>query len=76
VDRRAPREIGTTAQALRGGLISGLGLGTGSIISGLIYESSGSVILFRVMSIVAVCGFAFGLLVYLFERRRKLIKID
>ena len=70
VDQRAPREIGTTAQAIRGGLYSGLGVGTGSIISGLIYEAYGSVFLFRTMSFVAVAGFIFGLVAYQIDRRK------
>ena len=74
VDQRAPREIGTTAQAVRGGLYSGLGVGTGSIISGILYETSGSVFLFRTMSFVAVGGFIFGVIAYLIERRRNSAK--
>jgi PPP family 3-phenylpropionic acid transporter len=74
VDQRAPREIGTTAQAVRGALYFGLGAGTGSIISGMLYESSGSVFLFRTMSLVAVGGFIFGVIAYQIERRRNFAK--
>ena len=74
VDQRAPREIGTTAQAVRGALYFGLGAGTGSIISGILYESSGSVFLFRTMSFVSVGGFIFGVAAYLIERRRNSAK--
>lgn len=70
VNLRAPSEIGTTAQAVRGGVFSGLGVGVGSIISGLIYESSGSVMLFRYMSFIVLGGFFFGILTLLIERRR------
>jgi len=68
VDRRAPREIGTTAQAVRGGVYAGVGVGVGSILSGMIYEAAGSAALFRSMSLVALGGFLLGLLTYLFER--------
>jgi PPP family 3-phenylpropionic acid transporter len=70
VDQRAPREIGTTAQAVRGALYFGLGAGVGAIISGMLYESFGSVVLFRTMSFVAMAGFLFGIFAYLIERRR------
>jgi len=60
VNKRAPREIGTTAQSIRSGLFSGFGTGTGAIISGLIYESAGSVVLFRSMSFVVLTGFLLG----------------
>ncbi|HUV16034.1 MAG TPA: MFS transporter [Pelolinea sp.] len=71
VNQRAPREIGTTAQAVRGGVFSGLGVGVGSIISGLIYEGSGSVELFRIMSFIVLGGFFFGIVAYMIERRRQ-----
>ena len=74
VDQRAPREIGTTAQAVRGALYFGLGAGVGAIISGMLYESFGSVVLFRTMSFVAMAGFLFGIFAYLIERRRNLVK--
>ena len=74
VDQRAPREIGTTAQAVRGALYFGFGAGVGAIISGMIYESSGSVVLFRTMSFISVAGFLFGIVAYLIERRRILVK--
>ena len=74
VDQRAPREIGTTAQAVRGALYFGLGAGIGAIISGILYESSGSVILFRTMSFVSIGGFIFGIFAYLIERRRNSAK--
>lgn len=70
VDQRAPREIGTTAQAVRGALYFGLGAGVGAIISGRLYESSGSVVLFRTMSFVSIAGFLIGIVAYLIERRR------
>lgn len=71
VDQRAPREIGTTVQAIRGGIYSGLGVGVGAIISGFIYEAAGSAALFRVMALIALGGFIFGLSIQLHERRRK-----
>jgi PPP family 3-phenylpropionic acid transporter len=75
VDQHAPREIGTTAQAVRGALYFGLGAGIGAIISGMLYESSGSVFLFRTMSFVSVGGFLFGIVAYLIEHRRNLAKL-
>jgi PPP family 3-phenylpropionic acid transporter len=74
VDQRAPREIGTTAQAVRGALYFGLGAGVGAIISGMLYETSGSVILFRMMSFVSLAGFLLGVVAYLIERRRNSVK--
>jgi PPP family 3-phenylpropionic acid transporter len=74
VDQRAPREIGTTAQAVRGALYFGLGAGVGAIISGKLYESSGSVVLFRTMSFVSIAGFLIGIVAYLIERRRNSVK--
>jgi len=71
VDQRAQREIGTTVQAISGGIYSGLGVGVGAIISGFIYEAAGSAALFRVMALIALGGFIFGLSIQLHERRRK-----
>ena len=64
VNKRAPSEIGTTAQAIRSGLFSGFGTGTGLIINGWIYERAGSVILFRSMSFVVLAGFLLGVLAF------------
>jgi len=72
VNKHAPREIGTTAQAIRSGLNSGFGTGIGSIISGLIYERAGTVVLFRTMSFVVLGGFLFGVLTYLVDREQRL----
>lgn len=69
VNRRAPKELGTTAQALRGGVLSGLGTGIGALISGALYEFSGSSVLFRVMSIIQLGGFVLGVLIFLRDRR-------
>ena len=71
VNRRAPKELGTTAQALRGGVLSGLGTGVGALISGRLYEFSGSSALFRIMSFVQLGGFILGVLIFLRERRMK-----
>jgi PPP family 3-phenylpropionic acid transporter len=76
VNRRAPKELGTTAQAIRGGFYSGLGIGTGTLLCGVIYEAAGSVILFRVMSYLAVAGFTYGLALYLNDRRKKAAALD
>ena len=68
VNARAPKEVGTTAQALRGGIYSGLGVGIGTLISGYIYENSGSIILFRNMSFIVLAGFLLGIILYLRNR--------
>lgn len=69
VNRRAPKELGTTAQALRGGVLSGLGTGVGALISGRLYEFSGSSVLFRIMSFVQMGGLMLGVLIFLREKR-------
>ncbi|MDK2980245.1 MAG: transporter, family, 3-phenylpropionic acid transporter [Chloroflexota bacterium] len=71
VNARAPKSLGTTAQAIRGGIYSGLGVGTGSLISGFIYEHSGSVVLFRQMAYFVITGFAIGVLLYIKNNRKK-----
>ena len=71
INRKAPRELGTTAQALRGGLYAGLGNGVGTVISGALYEFYGSSMMYRIMAIAQVCGFAFGIFVYLRDRRNR-----
>ena len=71
VNERAPKQLGTTAQAIRGGVLSGLGVGTGALISGVIYEASGSVVLFRNMSYLTIAGFALGVVMYLNSRRAR-----
>jgi PPP family 3-phenylpropionic acid transporter len=70
VDTHAPKSIGTTAQAIRSGILAGLGVGTGSLLSGMIYEAAGSVFLFRIMAIFILVGFFVALLFYLRDRRR------
>jgi PPP family 3-phenylpropionic acid transporter len=74
VNSRAPREIGTTAQAIRGGVYSGFGVGIGSIISGLIYENAGSAMLFRNMSFIILGGFVFGVFALILDQRRQTAK--
>lgn len=76
VNERAPKQLGTTAQAIRGGVLSGLGVGTGALISGVIYEASGSVVLFRNMSYLTIAGFALGVVMYLNSRRDKKLTTD
>ncbi len=69
VNARAPKELGTTAQAIRGGFLSGLGVGTGTLVSGVIYEKAGSVVLFRGMSYFVITGFIIGVLLYMRNQR-------
>jgi len=71
INRKAPRELGTTAQALRGGLYSGMGVGVGTVISGVLYEFYGSSAMYRIMALVQVCGLLFGIFVYLRDQRRR-----
>lgn len=71
INRKAPRELGTTAQALRGGLYAGLGVGVGTIISGALYEFYGSSMMYRIMAIIQICGLAFGVFVYLRDQRNR-----
>jgi predicted MFS family arabinose efflux permease len=71
INRKAPRELGTTAQALRGGLFAGLGSGVGALISGALYEFYGSSSMFRIMSVLEMCGLVFGVFVYLREQRKR-----
>lgn len=70
VNARAPKELGTTAQAIRGGFLSGLGVGIGALISGVIYENSGSVVLFRQMSYFVISGFVIGVILYINNQRK------
>jgi len=72
INRKAPRELGTTAQALRGGLYAGMGVGVGTVISGALYEFYGSSAMYRIMAVVQVCGLVFGLFVYLRDRRKRI----
>ena len=76
VNERAPKELGTTAQAIRGGVLTGLGVGTGALISGVIYQNSGSIVLFRQMSYLTLAGFALGVVLYLNSRRGKSATTD
>jgi PPP family 3-phenylpropionic acid transporter len=69
VNSRAPKGLGTTAQAIRGGTFSGVGVGFGVIFSGWIYEVAGSAILFRNMAFITLGGFLFALLVFLNQRK-------
>jgi MFS family permease len=71
INRKAPRELGTTAQALRGGLYAGMGVGVGTVISGALYEFYGSSAMYRIMAVVQVCGLVFGLFVYLRDQRKR-----
>ena len=70
VNRRAPKELGTTAQALRGGLYSGFGVGIGTLLSGKLYELFGSGSLYQTMALIQLGGLALGILVYLRERNQ------
>jgi len=70
VNARAPQQLGTTAQAIRGGIMSGIGVGLGSLISGVIYENHGSVFLFRNMSYLVLAGFLLGIGIFFTNQLR------
>ena len=74
VDRTVPRSVGTTAQALRGGMMTGIGIGIGTLIAGLIYEASGSVVLFRSMSGLAAAGLVGSFLLLNIFSKKKSVK--
>jgi len=69
VNRKAPAELGTTAQALRGGVYAGLGGGVGALLSGILYEFSGSTAMYRTMVFVQLGGLVLGVLIAMRERR-------
>ena len=71
VNARAPKELGTTAQAIRGGIYSGLGVGVGALISGVVYEHAGSIVLFRNMAYFVIAGFAIGVFLFVRNQRRE-----
>ena len=70
VNARAPKELGATSQAIRGGIISGFGTGIGTLISGILYETSGSVFLFRTMAYLVIAGFVLGMFLYFTNHRK------
>jgi len=72
VNRKAPQELGTTAQALRGGIYAGFGTGVGSLICGALYEFIGSSAMYRTMAFIQMGGLLLGILFYLRERRVRL----
>ena len=74
ISRKAPKQLGTTAQALRGGLYAGFGNGIGTLISGALYEFYGSASLFRIMAVLQVCGLIFGIFVFMRDKRKRMEK--
>jgi len=71
VNQRAPKKIGTTAQAIRGAIQMGLGSGVGALISGALYQAYGSAALYRIMGGFAFIGFLLALLLRSVERSRE-----
>jgi len=71
VNKRAPKGLGTTAQALRGGIYAGLGNGVGTLIGGALYEFYGTLPLFRTMALIELAGLAAGILIFVWDRRRR-----
>ncbi len=70
VNERAPRRLSATAQAIRGGILIGLGIGVGSVINGFIYQYFGSVTMFRLMGMLALGAYCIGISAYALARRR------
>jgi len=71
VNQRAPKQIGTTAQAIRGAIQMGLGSSVGALISGALYQAYGSAALYRIMGSFAFIGFLLALLLRSTERSRE-----
>ena len=71
VNMRAPKQIGTTAQAIRGAIQMGLGSSIGALISGVLYQAYGSAVLYRIMAVVAFIGFLLALLLRFLELSRE-----
>jgi len=71
VNERAPRQIGTTAQAVRSAIQFGLGGSVGALISGALYQAYGSTALFRIMAFVSLATFFLALLLRSVQRSRE-----
>jgi PPP family 3-phenylpropionic acid transporter len=62
VNERAPQGLSTTAQAVFSLVTFGAGWVAGSLIAGSVYETAGIVWLFRLLTVIALAGFALFLL--------------
>ena len=71
VNMRAPKQIGTTAQAVRGAIQMGLGSSIGALISGALYQAYGSAALYRIMAIISLIAFFLALLLRSVELSRE-----
>ena len=71
VNQRAPRQIGTTAQAVRSAIQMGLGSSVGALISGALYQAVGSTALYRIMTVVSLGGFFLAMLLRTMDRSRE-----
>jgi MFS family permease len=71
VNMRAPKQIGTTAQAVRSAIQMGLGSSIGALIGGILYQAYGSAVLYRVMAVVMFIGFLLALQLRSLERSRE-----
>ena len=71
VNQRAPKHIGTTAQAIRGAIQMGLGSSVGALISGALYQAYGSAALYRIMAGISLIGLLLALLLRSVERARE-----
>jgi PPP family 3-phenylpropionic acid transporter len=68
-NERAPRRIGTTAQAVRSAVLMRLSTAVGSLICGALYQAYGSATMFGIMGIVSSISLVFALILRSVERK-------
>jgi PPP family 3-phenylpropionic acid transporter len=66
VAETAPPGLGTTAQGIFAGVLTGLGAATGAYLGGVIFQNFGPVVMFRTFACVLSVSF---LLLWLLEKR-------
>jgi PPP family 3-phenylpropionic acid transporter len=70
VNERAPRRIGTTAQAIRSAILIRLSAAFGALLSGSLYQSRGSGYMFAVIALINLVTFILALALRTYEHRR------
>jgi PPP family 3-phenylpropionic acid transporter len=70
VNERAPRRIGTTAQAVRGSILQRLSTSIGALICGSLYQAYGSTNMFLIMTAVTLVTLIFAVILRTIEHRR------
>jgi PPP family 3-phenylpropionic acid transporter len=70
VNERAPRRIGTTAQAVRGSVLQRLSTSVGALICGALYQAYGSTNMFLIMSAATLVTLLFAVILRTCEHRR------